>query len=69
MGYSDWSPCPPEQCSNSTVDYVFSDHENLLFNLANDPTEHVNLVESEPNIAEDLRIELEEYIVSLPDDL
>ena len=41
----------------------------MLFNIINDPSERNNLIDSEPGIAEDLKMVLEEYLVSLPDDV
>merc|ERR1712198_125145 len=69
VGFSDWTPSPPEQCSNYTVSGEIEDQQDLLFNIINDPSERNNLIDSEPGIAEDLKMVLEEYLVSLPDDV
>ena len=68
VGYSGWTPCPPEVCSNSTVKPGFADVKNVLYNIKEDPSETVNLADSEPVIAEDLRSRLEAYIADLPDE-
>ena len=70
IGFAGYTPCPSEACSNYTApDEIVDDVQDVLFDLATDPSEKINLIEQEPDIAEDLRLRLEEYIVSLPDDL
>ena len=56
-------------CSNYTLQPSISDVKDSLFNIADDPSELVNLFDTETEIAEDLMMLLEEYIVALPDDL
>ena len=61
--FSGWSSCPPEACSNTSS--VYPDNNDLyhqLFNLALDPSETQNLADQEPELAEELRLLLEEYI-------
>ena len=67
IGYSG-NHCPPEMCSNYTSKPSIRDVQDALFNLADDPTESVNMFDTEPEIAEDLMMLLEEYIVTLPDE-
>ena len=67
VGYSGWTPCPPEVCANSTVEHGIADVKNQLYNVMEDPSETVNLADSEPAIVEDLRSRLEAYIADLPD--
>jgi len=70
FGFGGWTSCPPEQCVNATSDEGVEDAFDLLFNLVDDPTERKNLIEFEPDIAEDLRIALNEHIASVdPNDL
>ena len=69
IGFDGWTPCPPEMCSNYTLNPSISDVKDALFNIADDPSELVNLFDTETEIAEDLMMLLEEYIVALPDDL
>ena len=68
IGYAG-NHCPPEMCSNYTNSPSISDVQDGLYNIAEDPTESVNLFDTEPEIAQDLMMLLEEYIVALPDDL
>ena len=70
-GFSGWSPCPPEMCFNQTINDAFDVGEDayyMLFNVVDDPTESINLYDSEPEIFEDLDMLLEEYIAALPDE-
>ena len=64
IGYSG-NHCP-QKCV-PTIPSI-SDVQDALFNLADDPTESVNMFDTEPEIAEDLMMLLEEYIVTLPDE-
>ena len=67
VGYAGWTPCPPEVCPNSTVTHGIADVKNVLYNVMEDPSETVNLADTEPAIVEDLRSRLEAYIAALPD--
>ena len=67
VGYAG-NHCPPEMCSNFTNKPSISDVQDGLYNIAEDPTESVNLFDTEPDIAEDLMMLLERYIAALPEE-
>ena len=67
IGYAG-NHCPPEMCSNYTNSPSVSDVQDGLYNIADDPTESVNLFDTEPEIAEDLMMLLERYIAALPEE-
>merc|ERR1712117_166550 len=69
IGFQGWTPCPPEVCSNYTIEPDTGDNQELLFDLETDVRETTNLIESEPAIAEDLRMMLEQHLAALPDDI
>jgi len=71
FGFGGWTSCPPEQCVNATADTDgIEDARDLLFNIANDPSERKNLIEFEPSKAEELRIALDGHIANVdPEDL
>ena len=70
--FMEWDQCPSEQCTKSLETELFDSTqqqdytEDALFNLEDDPTETINLFESEPEVAKDLAGILEEYIAALP---
>ena len=66
VGWAGWTPCPPEACSNYTVTPGVDDVQDVLYNLAEDPSETVDLAMAEPGVAADLRMRLEEEIAALP---
>ena len=69
IGFQGWTPCPPEACSNYTMEPDTGDNQELLFDIEADIRETTNLIESEPAIAEDLRMMLEQHLAALPDDI
>jgi len=43
------------------------DVRDVLYNIAADPEERINLFEIEPEVAGELKARLDEYIAALPD--
>ena len=70
IGFNGYTPCPSEVCSNYTSPPAgVQDVQNELYNLENDPTESLNLIDEMLEVAEDLKLRLEQYIAALPDEL
>jgi len=65
-GYAGWAE-PPE---NEEIHMQFrkmDDVRDVLYNIAADPEERINLLEIEPEVAGELKARLDDYIAILPD--
>jgi len=66
MGYAGWAEAPETGEKGAELpDY--DDIRNVLYNIATDPEEKENLIETEPDVAQKLKDKLDEYIAALPE--